>query len=49
MRYLIGTVNTDLATAGVGFRSLTEGIDTTTRPGCWSSTSSGRWPSSRPP
>lgn len=32
LRHLIATVN-DLATAGVGFRSLTEGIDTTTPAG----------------
>jgi len=32
LRHLIATVN-DLATAGVGFKSLTEGIDTTTPSG----------------
>jgi DNA invertase Pin-like site-specific DNA recombinase len=32
LRHLIATVN-DLAAAGIGFRSLTEGIDTTTSAG----------------
>ena len=45
LRHLIATVN-DLAAAGVGFKSLTEGIDTTTPAGASRSICSGRWPSS---
>ena len=40
--HLIETV-TSLATRGVGFRSITEAIDTTTPGGAWCSTCSVRW------
>jgi DNA invertase Pin-like site-specific DNA recombinase len=45
MSHLIEKVG-ELAARGIGFRSLTENIDTTTSGGCWCSTSSARWPNS---
>jgi hypothetical protein len=45
LRHLVETV-TGLAGRGIGFRSLQEQVDTTTRAASWSSTCSPRWPSS---
>jgi DNA invertase Pin-like site-specific DNA recombinase len=45
LRHLVDTI-TSLADRGIGFRSLQEAIDTTTRAASWSFTCSRPWPSS---
>jgi DNA invertase Pin-like site-specific DNA recombinase len=45
LKHLIEVVG-ELHAKGIGFKSVTEQIDTTTPGASWSYTSSGRWPSS---